>query len=342
MIEAYNEQLEYKIEELKRQEQDALERNKKYHEELVATQQKMLQEKREFELEVAKTKKEHEDYYKELSKTETQMKKMMEKAEKDKAEEAKQIRDYYVEQIKTEQKKDHDRIAELEKKAQTLEVRNKEFVDRYNAYVRLNRKGGAPSTAAEPRIVEPRFRTQNFPSTAQGFSNPFLYQIRDEQPTERLPYAIENATEPSIPFLEEPYIENTWFPRPTPNARPRAETISDMTITTGHSTYDVSKIILFPPCAGRTDLGYAQLGNYLSISGFKAMFEERPSSTTGSAISSQLFSPTSKVLRGTLFWQPPAATAEADLYRSLRNFGWKPTYLRRTGTSLLDVCDKYS
>lgn len=126
---------------------------------------------------------------------------------------------------------------------------------------------------------------------------------------------------------QNPWADRSPYDRFAPQDRARRDTAS----AASRASDEVSNVIVFPPRAGWSDFGPNQLGNYLSSSGFKAMFEERERPVQDAHGRFERIGSGGNVLRGTLFWQPPASTAEADLYKSLRNCGWRPTYVRTAG-----------
>jgi hypothetical protein len=123
-----------------------------------------------------------------------------------------------------------------------------------------------------------------------------------------------------------PWAGSQSWQRDLPTGRTRPYTESAVS----HGT-ESSNIIVFPPRAGAAEFEPNRLGNYLLGAGFKAMFEERERNPRDKRRRIERIGSSGNILRGTLFWQPPASTAEAELYKSLRNSGWRPTYVRTTG-----------
>lgn len=272
----------------------------------------------------AERKKESEvthEYYEKLIQAEKEMQKRIEACEEEKKEVEEDTRKYYIERFKTEQEKHRDELAKAEQKAQMLKERGDAYWKSYkDAASKSKQKVSAPVKKVAARPTK----------APKGSLDPFRYQVTDESPPKVTPNYLDDDSEDSMTTSElHDDRSSDWTSELTSRSRNRGSSASYL--SSQYSRNDGLKVILFPPCAGRNDLGYKQLGNYLTISGFKAMFEERGNASYNTAASRERTTSNSNVLRGTLFWQPPAATAEADLYKSLRNSGWKPTYLRRTG-----------
>ncbi|KAL5413428.1 hypothetical protein PMIN04_009447 [Paraphaeosphaeria minitans] len=217
---------------------------------------------------------------------------------------------HYEELINTEQKK-----------AQEAIIRAEVYVKKYNE------EFARRSKPKEPSIVSGTAKTN------KEKLNVFDFLERPEQNSSLASsHEAETGTETDDLITESELLENQWRERgpymhavPQPRIR-RFTAASDAT----SSAEETSNIIVFPPRAGWNDMGHNQLGNYLSMSGFTPYFEEREPSSLDPTGRREKIGTGGNVLRGTLFWQPPASTAEADLYKSLRSSGWRPTYVRTT------------
>ncbi|KAJ4348087.1 uncharacterized protein N0V89_009459 [Didymosphaeria variabile] len=224
-------------------------------------------------------------------------------------------RQYYQELIETEKKK----VQDEEKKVLEATMRAEVYVQKYNDEF-ARRQPKRPSTT--------------IPDTTKASQDPlnvFDYLERPER-NSSLGSSREEDTESAEVTNESELLENKWRDRdpymhtmPQPRAK-RYTAFSEAT----SSVEEASNVIIFPPRAGWNDMGHNQLGNYLSMSGFTPMFEEREPSAQDPTGRREKIGTGGNVLRGTLFWQPPASTAEADLYKSLRSSGWRPTYVRTT------------
>jgi hypothetical protein len=269
---------------------------------------------------------ENQEYYKTLKQAEKELNIRTEALEEEKKENQEDTRKYYNELFEAEREKHREELAKTEQKAQMLQKRGEEYWKRYmEAASKSKQKVSAPVKKVAARPTK----------APKGSLDPFRYQVTDESPPKVTPAYLDDDSDDSMTTSElHDDRSSDWTSELTSRSRNRGSSASYL--SSQDSRDDALKVILFPPCAGRNDLGYKQLGNYLTISGFKAMFEERGSATHNAAVSRERTTSNSNVLRGTLFWQPPAATAEADLYKSLRNSGWKPTYLRRTGKQNLN------
>ncbi|KAF1967383.1 hypothetical protein BU23DRAFT_573270 [Bimuria novae-zelandiae CBS 107.79] len=115
-------------------------------------------------------------------------------------------------------------------------------------------------------------------------------------------------------LLENKWEENNRYMHTVPQRRKERSTAPSVPPEVRE---EFSNVIVFPPRAGWSELGHNQLSNHLSMSGFKPWFEEREPSAQDTSGPFERIGTGGNVLRGTLFWQPPASTAEADLYKSL-------------------------
>lgn len=157
-------------------------------------------------------------------------------------------------------------------------------------------------------------------STRASEQQPNVFDYADGRDDSSYEYSYDDESTPEErPRRSQFTFYNPWADGSPPRRNP-------MSVAGRDSDEGSNVTIIFPPRAGRSESGPNQLGNYLSSSGFKPLFEERESRTRFEKIGSG-----GSTLRGTLFWQPPASTAEADLYKSLCNCGWRPTYVRTTG-----------
>jgi hypothetical protein len=185
---------------------------------------------------------------------------------------------------------------------------------------------------ARRRSKEPSITISGTTQASKDHLNVFDYLERPDR-NSSLGSSREEDTESVGVTTESELLENKWRDRdPYMHAmpQPRAKRYTAFSEATS-SAEEASNVIIFPPRAGWNDMGHNQLGNYLSMSGFTPMFEEREPSAQDPTGRREKIGTGGNVLRGTLFWQPPASTAEADLYKSLRSSGWRPTYVRTTG-----------
>lgn len=225
-----------------------------------------------------------------------------------------------LEKALKESRQHHEALIQVEqKKAQEANICAEVYVFKYNA--EFTRR----SSQKEPSEVPGATKT---PKSKENL-NVFDFMERPEKNSSLASsHEAETGSEIDDITTESELLENKWgerdpymhsMPRPGPRRWPTSDAAS--------SNEEGSNVIMFPPRAGSNDMGHNQLGNYLSMSGFTPMFEERESRTARR----QKLGSAGNVLRGTLFWQPPASTAEADLYKSLRDSGWRPTYVWTTG-----------
>lgn len=239
----------------------------------------------------------------------TELERRIEECEEQKHEALEEVleesRQHYEDLIKAEQKK-----------AQEANFRAEVYVKKYNEEFARRSKSKEPSTV---------FGTTK---TSKEDLNVFDFLERPEQSSSLASsHEAETGTETDEITTESELLENKWrekdrYMHSMPQPRITRYTASEA----ASSAEDASNVIMFPPRAGSNDMGHNQLGNYLSMSGFTPLFEERESHTGRR----EKIGTAGNVLRGTLFWQPPASTAEADLYKSLRSSGWRPTYVRTT------------
>lgn len=295
-------------------QEDEKKRYAEYYNDQLARKIQEIKEERK------KTSEEIQEYYETLLQAKQDMQNRIKACEEEQKENSEDTRKYYIEQFKTEQNKHRGELADAERKAEILRARGDAYLKRYNELARMSRHKGPAAVKVVPKKPN---------NTSKGPLDPFRYQETEESPQEATPDFLDDVSVNSTTTITSYDDQSTdWTSERMVRNRNRGSSVS---CTSTERSEDSLKVILFPPCAGRSDLGYKQLGNYLTISGFKAMFEEKGSAGYNNARSRERTTLGSNVLRGTLFWQPPAATAEADLYKSLRNSGWKPTYLRRTG-----------
>lgn len=242
-----------------------------------------------------------------LEEAQEQLKRVAEECGEEKQAEIEGISTQYEERLKIEREN-----------VRKAEGRAEHYVSLYNARVAARHE--EPATMSESARA------------SQGAPDPFDYC--DKHRNSSLGSSVDDGsaieTQTGMEYPGEP--QNPWadrspYDRFAPQDRARRDTAS----AASRASDEVSNVIVFPPRAGWSDFGPNQLGNYLSSSGFKAMFEERERPVQDAHGRFERIGSGGNVLRGTLFWQPPASTAEADLYKSLRNCGWRPTYVRTAG-----------
>lgn len=211
-----------------------------------------------------------------------------------------------------------------QKKVQEANIRAEVYVTKYNEQVRqFKAKEPTTKSSATRRHPPSQEHLNVFDFMESPERNSSLGSSHEEEAT----------TEIEELSADSELLENKWRERdpymhsmPQPRVK-RYTAFSEAT----SSAEESSNVIIFPPRAGWNDLGHNSLGNYLSMSGFTPYFEEREPSSQDPTGRREKIGTGGNVLRGTLFWQPPASTAEADLYKSLRSSGWRPTYVRTTG-----------
>jgi hypothetical protein len=81
--------------------------------------------------------------------------------------------------------------------------------------------------------------------------------------------------------------------------------------------------IVVPSRPGWDSFQEAQFESQLRGSGFKLYFQQTEAPDQNEQVGSTS-------IRATLFWQPPGPMAEGELYKALRDTGWRPTYVRAT------------
>lgn len=237
-----------------------------------------------------------------------QIQRAVEEGEEEKQAAIKGLISEYEEKLKAEQQK-----------VEQANVRAERYVTLYNGLVTAGRENvGAMSgsTKASERAPDPfaYYDKHQHSSSASSMYDGSAMETETTEPR-------------TVPWDEQnPWADRSPYERFAPQDRTRRYTASVAT----RSSDEASNVIVFPPRAGWSEFGPNQLGNYLSSSGFKAMFEERERPSQHATGRFEKIGTGGNVLRGTLFWQPPASTAEADLYKSLRNCGWRPTYVRTT------------
>lgn len=90
--------------------------------------------------------------------------------------------------------------------------------------------------------------------------------------------------------------------------------------------------ILFPSQPRWGAIPKEQFESLLHGSGFRSFFQEHLPAISQQVgpYEQQRAGTGGNILSGTMFWEPPGPTAEAELHKALRNGGWRPTYVRAT------------
>ncbi|KAJ4299791.1 hypothetical protein N0V90_005037 [Kalmusia sp. IMI 367209] len=239
-----------------------------------------------------------------VEEAQTQLKRAADEGEEEKQAAIEEVISEYKEKLKAEQEN-----------VRKAEIKAERYVSLYNAQF-------APGHE-EPDAMSGSTRAPDRPP------DPFDYYDKDQHSSSGTSVDDGSVIETQIGMMDN---RNPWDDGFPYNRFAAKGQIRHNTGSVASSLSDeASNVIIFPPRAGWSEFGPNQLGNYLSSSGFKAMFEQRERPTQGAHGRFEKIGTSGNVLRGTLFWQPPASTAEADLHKSLRNCGWRPTYVRTTG-----------